>query len=418
MLNKPFLDLFKPPLDDMPSRRYDLDWLRVIVFGLLILFHVGMLYVANWGYHIKSQYLSEGLANVMLMLSPWRMAVLWLISGIAIRFILAKVTLSAFVGRRSLRLLLPLLFAILVIIPPQLYYEMTFNGDLNLSYWQFYQAFFDSESKVFADYQAGIWPHIDVNHLWYLRELWQYSLYLVLLLPFLNSHVVQSAFNALVRQSAIWIFLLGLIPIFVIQITVESDQVRYPLGFMFLIYGYLIGWNRTFWQSLKDNVKPLVLLSILLYLAVITLYQLVWKENASDVPPWLTLLGSLIYSAMRLVCALTVLGLAHKYLNQPRPSLSYLSEAVYPYYIVHQTIIITVCFELTQLKLGGWLEPVLVIFLTFALCGLSFELIKRVEILRVLFGLKLKGRYSQKVQRLGRVIAAIVIIPFGLEILI
>ena len=70
---------FIPVQQGMPERRYDLDWLRVLVFGLLIFYHIGMLYVANWGFHFKSAYQSETLANFMLIVEPWRMASLWII---------------------------------------------------------------------------------------------------------------------------------------------------------------------------------------------------------------------------------------------------------------------------------------------------------------------------------------------------
>ncbi len=32
-----------------PPRRHDLDWLRIIAFGLLVLYHVGMFYVPGAG---------------------------------------------------------------------------------------------------------------------------------------------------------------------------------------------------------------------------------------------------------------------------------------------------------------------------------------------------------------------------------
>ena len=50
------------------NRRHDLDALRVIAFGLLILYHAGMLYVADWDFHLKSTYLSEGLQGGMIAL--------------------------------------------------------------------------------------------------------------------------------------------------------------------------------------------------------------------------------------------------------------------------------------------------------------------------------------------------------------
>jgi len=413
-----FMALFIPKQNNMPNRRYDLDWLRVIVFALLIFYHTGMLYVADWGFHIKSQYLSEGLANVMLLLSPWRMAVLWLISGIALRFILVKVSLWKFIGLRSIRLLLPLLFAVLVIIPPQLYYEMTFNGDLNLSYWEFYKAFFDNDSELFVNYQAGIWPHIDVNHLWYLRELWQYTLFLIPLLPLLNSAFVEKLTEKLFNMNAAVAILLAVTPIFIIQLNLESDEHRNALGFLCLLYGYLIGWHSTFWHRVTENCKPLLMVSVILYLSLIAFYNLVWIGADEHTNKALLVAGNLLYSLDRVLWILAVMGLASHYLNKPSKQLSYLSDAVYPYYIVHQTIIIVVGFELSNFSLGMGLEAFFVMLITILGCIASFELIRRVELLRVLFGVRLKNNYTPNVQKVGYIAAAVITIPFALEILL
>jgi hypothetical protein len=43
------------PLIPEGGRRIDLDWVRISAFGLLILYHVGMLYV-SWPFHIKSEH--------------------------------------------------------------------------------------------------------------------------------------------------------------------------------------------------------------------------------------------------------------------------------------------------------------------------------------------------------------------------
>lgn len=69
------------------QRRHDLDWLRVIAFGLLLLYHVGMDYV-TWDWHVKSPTTQLMLEPVMLLSSPWRMSLLLLISGVATAFVL------------------------------------------------------------------------------------------------------------------------------------------------------------------------------------------------------------------------------------------------------------------------------------------------------------------------------------------
>ena len=233
------------------NRRYDLDWLRVLAFTVLIFYHIGMLYVANWDFHFKSQHLSQPLEGLMLLVNQWRMPLLWVISGISIRFVLQKVSIYRFISIRTLRLLLPLLFGILVIVPPQLYVEMTGNGDLHMSYWQFMQHFYTSDSPIFDKYKSGIFPHIDVNHLWYLRELWTFSIVLLCLSPMLDSRWVQSRVDFIASKAGILgVYILPLLPLLIISAVFADDKKQ--IGFTFLIYGYLIGWNEHWWQKLNN----------------------------------------------------------------------------------------------------------------------------------------------------------------------
>ena len=414
------LKYFVPDSQDMPARRYDLDWLRIIVFGLLILFHTGMFYTANWGFHAKSTYQSETLESFMLILEPWRMAVLWVISGIAIKFVLAKVSLWRFISMRSLRLLLPLLFGILVVVPPQLYIEMTQNGDLNMNYWQFLQEFFSTNSEVFAKYQSGIWPHMDVNHLWFIRALWQYSLGLIFFLPLLNSQWFNKATNRLVKQHYLVAITCAVMPIFLIQLSWDQDTVRYPLGFIFIVYGYLIGWNLTFWQRISQAIKPLLIASVICCISFITFYNLVWLDlikGGEITNQWLVMAGLFNYSLMRILGILTVFALAHKFLNRKSTKLKYFNDAVYPFYILHQTLIIVIGYNLSSLDLGPILEPLLLIICTSAACFIGFEIIRRTELLRPCFGLKMTISYHLSIRRLGYARAYLMIMPIGYNIL-
>ncbi len=390
---------FKPSERELPTRRFDLDWLRILAFGLLIFYHCGMLYVADWNYHIKSRYLSESLKSVMLFINPWRMPILWIISGIAIRFILAKVSVKHFLFQRSYRLLLPLLFGILVIVPPQLYYEMTNNGDLSLSYWQFYRQFFQLENPVFDNYSPGIYPHIDVNHLWYLRELWQFSLLLVSLSPILNTHVVDKVTNWLARSNGVCAIFLIFIPIIAIQFFFH-EETRKPLGFLFLCYGYLLGWQPLVWEKLKSNGLKLALCGSFLYITLIVFYNLVWIQSLEQLSLLNWIIGNAIYSADQVIWVLAILGLSYRFLNKKSKLLSYFSEAVYPYYILHQTLIIIFAYELSRFRLGGVLEPLLIITLTLVGCALLFELIKRVTILRPLLYAPINPRTRHSVMYL------------------
>ncbi len=405
------------------TRRHDLDWLRVLVFGLLIFYHIGMLYVANWGFHYKSQYLSQPLEGLMLLVNQWRMPLLWVISGISIRFVLQKMTAFRFVTGRSLRLLLPVLFGILVVVPPQLYVEMTGKGELNMGYWQFYQLFFDLDNPIFEKYTDGILPHIDVNHLWYLRELWTFSLVTLCLSPLLNSRFVQTGVDFLANKTGVLgLYFLPLIPLIIVSIALPED--RGATGFIFLLYGYLIGWNVGLWEQIKLHRQTFLAIMIASYIAILFAYFIVWLNPALKAMWWAEWLGLVaIFNAWSGVLAL--LGYAAVYLNKPNRKLEYLNDAVLPYYIVHQSFIVVLAFVLAPYQLGPILEPLMVIAGTFAACILSYEIIRRVNLLRPLFGLKWStekteapGNTATISFQVRRALAFMLLLPLALKLII
>lgn len=409
---------FVPDSRDMPSRRYDLDWLRVAVFALLICFHIAMFYVQNWGWHVKSQYLNSDLDKVMLIVEPWRMASLWLISGIAIRFILVKVSIIRFVTMRSYRLLLPLAFGILVIVPPQLYFEMTFNGDLNTSYWEFYQAFFTLDHPMFEKYNDGILPHMNGNHLWYLQELWKYSLYLIPLLPVLNSALFTRISTQFFKLNGVIQIAIAAIPVIAIQLNFEQNEVRYPLGFLFLFYGYLVGWNADFWNKVQQGRKVLLSCFLINYVLFVSFYSFVYLgEDQALKDGLIGLAGMCSYALQRLLGLLMILGYAHQYLNKKTNKLGYFSDAVYPFYIVHQTIIVVTGSLLSQWQLGWLIESLLLFSITVSGCFLCYELIKRTTVLRPFFGMKQPKQVPKSLIKVGYYLAIFAVIPVGYQIL-
>ena len=379
----------------MNERRVDLDWLRVIVFAILIFYHIGMLYVADWGYHFKSQYNSEFLQNIMLLVNRWRLSILFLISGIAIRYYLQKVSLLKFASMRSLRLLVPLIFAVLVIIPPQLYVEMIDKGDLvNVSYLEFYKAFFDLNHPMFEKYQSGILPHMDVNHMWYVRELWWFSIYLIVLSPVLNSRFIQTMVDFLGNtESPFRLFLIPVVLLSVLAYFVfpsDSEGYRISMGFSFIIVGYLLGWNENLWNLIKLHRRLFLYCAIVTYFMLIAYYQLVWKQREVAITGLPLFFETLFSYFNRWSWILMILGYGSQYLSKPNKWINYLNQGVYPYYILHQSVLIVLAYWFSDYALGGFFEPLFVIFGTIIVCAIGFEIIRRFKVLRLLFGLKIK----------------------------
>src|ERR1700680_3752141 len=157
-----------------PERRVDLDWVRIGVFGLLIFYHVGMLYV-SWEFHIKSAHRVTALEPLMLVLNPWRLALLFLVSGAATRFMLGKYAVGPLLRSRSVRLLIPLIFGMLVIVPPQAYDQIVESLGYPAGFPDFYARHYFAFGPQFC--RPG--PCILLptwNHLWFVAYLWIYTM--------------------------------------------------------------------------------------------------------------------------------------------------------------------------------------------------------------------------------------------------
>ncbi len=400
----------------IPARRYDLDWLRVLAFGLLILYHTGMLYVERWGFHYKSAYLSGSLESVMLIVNPWRMLILWLISGVAIRFILTRLPIWRFVSMRTLRLLLPLLFGILVIVPPQLFVEMTQAGVIQMDYARFMHLFWITDHPIFADYDSGIWPHIDVNHLWYLRELWTFSILLCVALPILNSSPIRRSVSWLCAQSGWLLIGLMLLPVVLIDFVFDGD--RSILGALFLVFGYLFAFEQPIWDRIRQSCRLMMMLATASTTAIIIFYNVYWTEGIEQSPAIVQILGGLIYSACRLFWIAGLLGLAAVFLNRPSPRLTQLNRAVYPCYIVHQTLLIVAAWLLAPYQLGPVVEPLSVLLITISGCALVVWLLSQARLIRPLFGQPSSIQWSPVIRRVNIVLLGLLLLGFSLEILI
>ena len=161
-----------PPLH--AQRLYFLDWLRIAAFGLLILYHVGM-YDVTWTWHVKSPDAGSALEPFMRLSSPWRLSLLFLISGAATSFMLLRDGASArWFGARSKRLLLPLLFGMALIVPPQSYFEVVQQHGYAGSYLDFMRLYFTGYGGFCkAGHDCLILP--TWNHLWFVAYLFVYT---------------------------------------------------------------------------------------------------------------------------------------------------------------------------------------------------------------------------------------------------
>ncbi|MDN3638632.1 acyltransferase family protein [Simiduia curdlanivorans] len=374
------------------QRRYDLDWLRVIAFSLLILYHTGMMYV-SWDWHITSAYQSESLKWLMQWVNPWRLSLLFFISGCALYFALQRYRSGVLLRLRTERLLIPLVFGILVIVPPQLFFEMRQAGESTGNYWQFWLAYLTPDHPLFSQHRTPLFGQMTWNHLWFIPYLWCYSV-LMLLAQRLVAPLIRGlrylTLPTLVLLPAGLLTLYGMVlkPYYPESHALFNDWYNHALYFTVFLLGYIFAGSDHVWQQLKNKQVPLLALAFCCY------GLLMWARSLPDdlvLSPAEEFWGGHVFLGIELLniwCwILALCSLAQRYANHNSRVLKYANTAVYPYYILHQTLTVSFGYGIVALNLKPWLEPTSIVVLTFLGCILGYEIIRRQRTLRWLFGL-------------------------------
>jgi len=382
------------------TRRHDIDALRALAFALLILYHLCMLYVADWDWHLKSPHLVEWLQWPMLFLNRWRMDLIFLLSGIASAFLLEpKDGLLRFVRARNRRLMIPLLFGMAVVVPIQPYVQGVANGAVEPGYASFLLDYF-LHRRQWPENAFDGWEHsLTWNHLWYLFYLWVYTLALALLAKPLDSAFALRWRARLAGMKGWALLLLPALPLFAWTMGLQqrfpeegdffSDWYRNAMYFTVFLYGYLLAREGGFWaEALRLRRR-----SLGLALACAGAYLGCVATMPDDVSPAMQALVWALRNVYVWTMLLAILGWGHALLNRPFRWLPWANENVYPWYILHQSLIILFAYWLLPLHLPVLAEALSVLALTVAGCWLGAAGVRRVRWLRPLFGLKASPRH-------------------------
>ncbi|MEL1264555.1 acyltransferase family protein [Pseudoxanthomonas putridarboris] len=384
------------------QRRHDLDWVRVCAFGLLVLYHVGMYYV-SWDWHVKSPDAGSALEPFMMLSSPWRLSLLFLVSGVATAFLLGKAQRTAastgdrvrFLGGRSWRLLPPLIFGMLVVVPPQSYYQVVeqLPGGYHEGFLVFYGRYLTAYPG-FCDTEGGCLAIPTWNHLWFVAYLWVYTVALWLLWT-LSPRVLDAAGGGLAKALKGWGLLLwpilffamaraALIGIFDSTHALVDDWYNHVQYFGIFLLGFLIARSEGVWAAMQRSRGIALVLWLGSWLAIVT-YFAHFVEVAP--PQWLRLLMRAAWGLNQWCAIVAILGFARSLAPGDGPVLRYLVPAVFPIYILHQTVIVVLAHHFKAFGLAPWIEGPVLVMLTFALCFAGYEVIRRMRWLRPLFGL-------------------------------
>lgn len=373
--------------NSISERQYYIDWLRIILIISVFLFHTGMIFV-SWEWHVKNDVLYGGaLRYLMSFLHTWRMPLLFMISGAGTFFALRGLSPSGYLAERSKRLLVPLAAGIFLLVPVQVYIEKI-NSYTSL--YSFYPHMFE-----------GIYPegNFSWHHLWFIAYLFIISL---LISPFLNK-LRGKRFMNLVSKTATFLsrpFALNLVilPLLLSQVILRAyfeqethDLVNDWATLTYYIIFFLAGLLFLPMKQVTETIcrqRRVYLAETLLFTAVMFIIPLFLRSERT---------AEIIHDVSEIIigwtCSVAATGYAKKFLDFDSPVRKTMNEAIYPFYLLHQPLLVITGCVFTRSDMPDWLKAVVIMCSSLISFILIYRyLIKPFTISRVLFGMKIQRK--------------------------
>jgi len=388
-------------MDTPPTRHFGMDWLRIGAFQLLILYHVGMAFVP-WDYQVKVVNPAVAWTTIpMLLTNPWRLSLLFVVSGYSSAALFARQESSlAFVRSRLARLGIPLLFGMAVVVVPQPWVWLVthFNYIHDFGYFVLHDYYcFQSIHGV----AMPTWMH-----LWFVVYLLAYTLLLAGLttLPASWRRVASAAAEhvlagpLLLPVGIAWTYAARayLSPGWEDSHVFIGDWSAHATYLPAFLFGYLLRGSKAL-ASAIDRWWAIAAITAIAGWVVLAGAEIVWPGDAR-LPNWMWP----VYHAARCIEAwgaiVALIGLADRYWNIDSRWRPMLAEAVFPFYLIHQTIIIVVGYWLLQTDTGPLARFVLLVVATIAGCWAFYLFGRKVGWLRPLIGLRYAQRYAANLE--------------------
>ncbi len=368
------------------ERQYYIDWLRILLILSVFLFHIGMIF-NSWDWHVKND-ITAGYKSVlwyiMVFLHEWRMPLLVLISGAGTYFALGKRTSWQYLKERFKRLFIPLTVGIFTLVPIQVYIEKSSQYESLLAY---YPHMFE-----------GIYPsgNFSWHHLWFIAYLFLIALIISPFLKFFRSgrfdlfvgklaRIVSKKFGANVFILPMLLSQLLLRPFFPENTHgLVDDWAEVTFFLLFFLSGFIMLSNNHITESIRQQ-KWLFLAEAIITTTILVTVPYLMPDNARDI------FWDLMEPFVAFSCGLAAIGFAKQYLTRNNKLRKLANEAIYPFYLLHQPIIVVVGYYIVQWPVGVALKVTLITLISFAFTvAIYWYLVRPFNAMRLVFGLKQK----------------------------
>jgi peptidoglycan/LPS O-acetylase OafA/YrhL len=391
------------------ERRYDIDWLRMLAILAVFLFHCARFF-GGGDWHLMNKNESMVATIFIGVLDIWIMPLFFLLSGAGSWYALRSRGPGAYLLDRVKRLLVPLyITGVFVFIPPQAYFEYVTHEGFAGTLLNFYPTYLRNIVSG-VDFGSPLFINIFYGHLWFLQFLFLISLVMLPLLLLLKSerglHFIARLAGICSRRGGIFIFLipLTLIRIGLTHITGGEHGWEDFLTFsVYFLIGYIMVADRRFAEGFVRHMWPLLALGLICFGGEANFIFLLEYNYANIHHPGgetfslLYVLFQIIMSTGTLSWVLFILGVGNRYLSFNHRVLAYGNEAVLPFYIFHQTVILCVGWFVIGWNMGIFAKYTIIAVISFISIMILYEfLVRRFNVVRFSFGMRPKRDNSQK----------------------
>lgn len=372
------------------ARRDDNDWITVLAMLCVFFFHCARFFnYEDW--HVKNNQLSEGMTLFVAIVVQWIMPLFFILSGISSYYSLNSRKIGRYIGNRVQRLVIPFIFGTFVLlVPVQVWIERSSHAQFNGTFLEFYPHYFEGFYAFGGNFA---WMGL---HLWYLEILFVFTLLTFPLFILLKKEKIQELISGaaafFAKNGAIYLF--GT-PFFLMELLVNLQP--HGAGFrafggwslfsylIFFVMGFLIAFDSRY----REAVERLRFTSLALGL-VTTSWMFFFHIDLAPLGDFGKYIVTFFFRAFNSWFWLAaILGFGSKYLNFNNKVLEYAREAALPFYILHQTVIVVIGFYIANWETSVMVKYITLSTVSFIVVIATYDLlIKRVKVVRFLFGMK------------------------------
>ena len=373
------------------TRNHWLDWLRVLAILIVFVYHSTRFFnMGDW--HVKNPTWYPWVEVWNGFAVTWMMPLIFIISGASLFYAVGKGGAGKFVKDKALRLLVPWAVAVFTHAAWQVYLERISHGQFSGSFFQFLPLYFQGSYEM-SNPASGNFAFFGM-HLWYMLALFVFSLLLYPLMRWLKGGG-RGAFMKLGDLLALpgAVYLLALPAMLMLALLDPNGPIMSVenAGWSMVIYLWLTlaGFVLVSGDRLLASIQRLRWLSLALSVVLLAVGFLRFSGGE---PPFGTPLYALLaalHSLASWCCILAAVGFAMRYLDYSSAFVHYANEAVLPFYILHQTVLLSVGYFVVQWPIPDLLKWAIILVVSFAIIMVLYEfLVRRFNVLRFLFGMR------------------------------